>query len=97
MTFRLRRRENFRDDPCRLRVLSESRRGDSRAGLAILGQIASVDPADAGKISTEAAKAGIHCRQIGTVGGNQLSIDDIISVSLKELKDVYENSFPAQG
>ncbi len=38
--------------------------------------------------------AGVPCRRLGTVGGDKLVVDDLISLSIEELRSAHESWFP---
>lgn len=52
-------------------------------------------PDDAMRIVVEAAMAGVPATSIGTVGGDALTLGDLLSISVAKLKERHENWFPS--
>ncbi|MFN1834490.1 phosphoribosylformylglycinamidine synthase subunit PurL [Balneola sp. MJW-20] len=59
------------------------------------GVVITVKGSDAKKVSEHFSSRGVPATQIGSVGGNTLSIYNVINSDVKVLSEVYENTIPA--
>ncbi|MEX3009415.1 phosphoribosylformylglycinamidine synthase subunit PurL [Hoeflea sp. TYP-13] len=56
--------------------------------------VATVSPELANFVCMNAEGAGVSFRRLGTVGGDRLTIDELLSISVEELRTAYESWFP---
>jgi len=56
--------------------------------------ICTVSADNAGLFAANAEGAGISCFEIGSVSGEQLKIDDLVAISIEQLRKTHESWFP---
>jgi phosphoribosylformylglycinamidine synthase len=75
---------------------ASSQTASGRLDAALFGEsasriVVSCNADDAGTVEIAAARAGVACRRLGSVGGDRLIVGDRVSLDLAELREAYEH------